>query len=124
MVPPAGISMVGSSVGSLELLAGSSGLGDPFFPNGGNGGYVVAHYDLKLAYDPGTDVLDGNVVVTATACALLGVGGAGAGASTAGVCCWIILDLAECKLVRAAPIHKQHNNIRAWHCGDHVVGTG
>src|SRR5688572_2801170 len=46
---------------------GSSGLGDPFFPNGGNGGYDVANYDLKLAYDPGTDVLDGNVVVTATA---------------------------------------------------------
>jgi aminopeptidase N len=46
---------------------GSSGLGDPFFPNGGNGGYDVANYDLKLAYDPATDVLDGKAVVTAKA---------------------------------------------------------
>ena len=46
---------------------GSSGLGDPFFPYGGNGGYDVAHYDLKLAYDPATDVLDGSATITATA---------------------------------------------------------
>ena len=32
-----------------------AGLGDPFFPNAGNGGYDVANYNLKLAYDPGTD---------------------------------------------------------------------
>jgi len=52
---------------AVQFTPGSSGLGDPFFPNGGNGGYDVGHYDLKLAYDPATDVLDGRVVVTATA---------------------------------------------------------
>jgi len=33
---------------------GSPGLGDPFFPLAGNGGYDVAHYGLRLGYDPAT----------------------------------------------------------------------
>lgn len=56
----------GAAAGA-DFTPGSSGLGDPFFPNGGNGGYDVANYDLKLAYDPATDVLDGKAVVTAKA---------------------------------------------------------
>ncbi len=52
---------------AADFTPGSSGLGDPFFPNGGNGGYDVANYDLKLAYEPATDVLDGKAVVTAKA---------------------------------------------------------
>src|SRR5688500_9702940 len=31
---------------------GSSGLGDPFFPKSGNGGYDVTSYDIELRYDP------------------------------------------------------------------------
>ena len=38
---------------------GASGIGDPYFPKDGNGGYDVSHYGLELAYDPTTDVLDG-----------------------------------------------------------------
>ena len=52
---------------AADFTPGSAGLGDPFFPNGGNGGYDVANYDLKLAYDPATDVLDGKATVTARA---------------------------------------------------------
>ncbi|MEO5574924.1 MAG: M1 family metallopeptidase [Gaiellaceae bacterium] len=58
---------VTASAAAAEFTPGSSGLGDPYFPNGGNGGYDVAHYDLELSYDPATDVLDGNAVVTARA---------------------------------------------------------
>jgi aminopeptidase N len=47
--------------------AGAPGLGDPFFPLGGNGGYDVRHYALQLAYDPGTTVLDGTAVILAAA---------------------------------------------------------
>ena len=36
---------------------GASGIGDLYFPFDGNGGYDVKHYDLGLAYDPSTDVL-------------------------------------------------------------------
>jgi aminopeptidase N len=46
---------------------GAPGLGDPFFPLAGNGGYDVGHYSLQLAYDPGTTVLDGTATITATA---------------------------------------------------------
>src|SRR5215213_5362750 len=53
--------------GAADFTPGSSGAGDPFFPNAGNGGYDVANYDLALAYDPATDLLDGNAVVTAKA---------------------------------------------------------
>ncbi|HEY1278328.1 MAG TPA: M1 family metallopeptidase [Acidimicrobiales bacterium] len=46
---------------------GSPGLGDPFFPNAGNGGYDVTHYDLALTYEPSTNQLTGTAVITATA---------------------------------------------------------
>jgi aminopeptidase N len=46
---------------------GSPGLGDPFFPNAGNGGYDVRHYGLEIAYDPATRRLDGTTVITARA---------------------------------------------------------
>ena len=47
--------------------AGAPGLGDPFFPLAGNGGYDVGHYTLQLAYDPGTTVLNGIAKISATA---------------------------------------------------------
>ncbi len=46
---------------------GAPGLGDPFFPLAGNGGYDVGHYSLRLAYEPSTLVLDGSATITATA---------------------------------------------------------
>lgn len=39
--------------------AGAPGLGDPFFPLAGNGGYDVEDYDLRLAYEPATRRLEG-----------------------------------------------------------------
>jgi hypothetical protein len=59
--------LTAGAAGAADFTPGASGLGDPFFPNGGNGGYDVASYDLKLAYDPATDVLDGKATVTAKA---------------------------------------------------------
>ena len=46
---------------------GAPGVGDPYFPLDGNGGYDVAHYDLALAYDPGSDELTGVATITAKA---------------------------------------------------------
>src|SRR5262245_51026466 len=46
---------------------GSPGLGDPFFPLAGNGGYDVSHYGLDLSYEPGTNQLSGTATITATA---------------------------------------------------------
>ena len=46
---------------------GSSGVGDPYFPKAGNGGYDVSHYGLTLAYDPDGERLTGKAVITARA---------------------------------------------------------
>ncbi|MFJ6982676.1 MULTISPECIES: M1 family metallopeptidase [unclassified Streptomyces] len=46
---------------------GTRGVGDPYFPLAGNGGYHVGHYDLTLRYDPARKHLDGKAVLTARA---------------------------------------------------------
>ncbi|MGY2065527.1 M1 family metallopeptidase [Blastococcus sp. SYSU DS0619] len=46
---------------------GAPGIGDPYFPLDGNGGYDVLHYDLDIRYDPATDVLHGVATITARA---------------------------------------------------------
>jgi aminopeptidase N len=46
---------------------GAAGVGDPYFPLEGNGGYDVRHYDLSFSYDPATDRLDGTMVIRARA---------------------------------------------------------
>lgn len=46
---------------------GSPGLGDPYFPLAGNGGYDVAHYNLTVDYDPGSDELEGVARIRAEA---------------------------------------------------------
>ena len=46
---------------------GSAGLGDPFFPFAGNGGYDVSNYSLALDYTRAGNRLQGSAVITATA---------------------------------------------------------
>jgi len=46
---------------------GAPGIGDPYFPTDGNGGYDVRHYDLRIAYDPDTDRLRGHATIRARA---------------------------------------------------------
>src|SRR5215211_3956455 len=50
-----------------RFTPGAPGLGDPFFPLAGNGGYDVAHYGLRLRYDPATRHLDGRATIRAVA---------------------------------------------------------
>src|SRR5215204_4660649 len=65
LVIASALAAAGPAVASAEI--GAPGVGDPFFPLGGNGGYDVDRYDLRLAYDPATRVLDGRARITATA---------------------------------------------------------
>ncbi len=46
---------------------GAPGVGDPYFPLDGNGGYEVADYALELDYEPATDALTGTATVRARA---------------------------------------------------------
>lgn len=47
--------------------AGSAGIGDPYFPKYGNGGYRVAHYDVDVTYRPRNQRLTGTTVIRARA---------------------------------------------------------
>jgi aminopeptidase N len=49
------------------FLPGADGLGDPFFPQGGNGGYDVQHYGLALDYEPSANHLAGTATISAKA---------------------------------------------------------
>lgn len=46
---------------------GSAGIGDPYFPLDGNGGYDVSHYDLAFKFDPKTGKIDSVATITAVA---------------------------------------------------------
>ncbi|WP_306440697.1 M1 family metallopeptidase, partial [Actinomadura fibrosa] len=46
---------------------GAPGGGDPYFPEEGNGGYDVRHYDLALDYDPASNALAATARITARA---------------------------------------------------------
>jgi aminopeptidase N len=53
--------------GHGKFQPGAPGVGDPYFPLEGNGGYDTQHYDLTFSYDPATDRLEGLAVITAKA---------------------------------------------------------
>ncbi|MFD7071481.1 M1 family metallopeptidase [Streptomyces sp. NPDC059913] len=53
--------------GGVEGRPGAAGVGDPFFPRLGNGGYDVTHYDLALDVDPAAHRLRGTATLTARA---------------------------------------------------------
>ena len=63
------VSSVGmaSAAPPVKPTPGAAGIGDPYFPDDGNGGYDVQHYDLDLSYEPSTDVLSGTATIAATA---------------------------------------------------------
>lgn len=42
-----------------DPLVGAPGLGDPYYPDDGNGGYHVDHYAIAIDYDPPSRRLDG-----------------------------------------------------------------
>ena len=46
---------------------GAAGIGDPYYPRAGNGGYDVEHYGLDLRYEPRTNRLSGTATITARA---------------------------------------------------------
>ncbi|MEU2031536.1 M1 family metallopeptidase [Nocardia amamiensis] len=52
---------------SADPLVGAPGLGDPYYPLDGNGGYDVRHYRVGIDYDPPSRLLTGSTTVFATA---------------------------------------------------------
>lgn len=63
-----GVAAPGGTAGP-RYVAGAPGTGDTYFPNSGNGGYDVQHYDLALRYTPPAAApapLEGTLQGTAT----------------------------------------------------------
>ena len=48
---------------AADFSPGAPGIGDPYYPAYGNGGYDVSHYDLRLKYQPATDELEGTATL-------------------------------------------------------------
>ena len=56
-----------SDAGRRSFEPGADGVGDPYYPRDGNGGYRVAHYDLHIGFEPTTDRLTGKAGIRAKA---------------------------------------------------------
>ena len=70
---PPSSAAAGSAPGSTPAAAsgpapdgaiGSTGIGDPYYPDSGNGGYQVDNYNISVTYDPASDALSGSTIVT------------------------------------------------------------
>ncbi|UQU68163.1 M1 family metallopeptidase [Couchioplanes caeruleus] len=62
------LTLAGTAVPAAAAPApGGAGLGDEYFPDYGNGGYDVSHYDIRLRYYPDQDRLTGTTTILATA---------------------------------------------------------
>lgn len=64
-VATAGPSTPSSTPAEVDGATGAAGIGDPYYPEAGNGGYDVAGYDVAIDYDPATNHLRGRTTVTA-----------------------------------------------------------
>ena len=64
-----GLLLPGSSAAATggRFLPGAPGTGEPYFPDMGNGGYDVGHYDLALSYQPASKTLTGTARIVARA---------------------------------------------------------
>jgi aminopeptidase N len=65
--PAAAPSSAAPAAAPAEFKPGADGIGDPYFPKSGNGGYDVGGYDLNLTYEPSAGRLRGTATITATA---------------------------------------------------------
>ncbi|HEU5038883.1 MAG TPA: M1 family metallopeptidase [Nocardioides sp.] len=55
----------GAAAARTADSTGSSGIGDPYYADYGNGGYDVDHYDIRVSYRPRTDRLAGTTRIRA-----------------------------------------------------------
>ncbi|MEZ4708571.1 MAG: M1 family metallopeptidase [Caldilineaceae bacterium] len=58
---------IGASAGAQNEAAGAAGVGDPLFPQSGNGGYDVQHYALALTWDEASGAIEGVANIAAVA---------------------------------------------------------
>ena len=62
-----GVALASDQVEPPPFMPGAAGVGDPYYPLDGNGGYDVKHYLLDVIYEPSTDMLTGIATIRARA---------------------------------------------------------
>jgi|GEM_PF-208174 len=67
LVMATGVASASDDGGPGGFQPGAPGVGDPYYPLDGNGGYEVEHYLLDVSYNPETDVLEGEATIQALA---------------------------------------------------------
>ncbi|GIJ26443.1 metallopeptidase [Micromonospora qiuiae] len=67
LVVPSPAGAAPGNPGAPRFSPGAPSVGDPYFPDQGNGGYDVQHYDLDFSYDPETRFMDATATITARA---------------------------------------------------------
>ncbi|PZG15644.1 metallopeptidase [Micromonospora craterilacus] len=67
LVAPNAASAAPGNPGAPRFSPGAPSIGDPYFPDQGNGGYDVQHYDLNFSYDPATRFMNATATITALA---------------------------------------------------------
>ncbi|WP_069162165.1 M1 family metallopeptidase [Nocardia altamirensis] len=63
----AGAIVATAAPAAADPFTGASGLGDPYYPEDGNGGYDAGHYDVTLDYDPPSHRLTATTRIDAVA---------------------------------------------------------
>ncbi|WP_040803565.1 M1 family metallopeptidase [Nocardia concava] len=63
----AGANAAPAQADSNDPFTGAPGVGDPYYPMDGNGGYDAGHYDVTISYDPPTHKLTGSTRIDAVA---------------------------------------------------------
>ncbi len=58
---------ISPGVAASPSVLGAEGIGDPYFPTYGNGGYSASHYDINDTFTPASGVLSGTTIITARA---------------------------------------------------------
>ena len=63
----AAVLVTGTAAGHVKFVKGSAGLGDPYFPKAGNGGYDARHYAIEFRYKPKSNFIRARTKILATA---------------------------------------------------------
>ena len=63
----AAVLVTGTAAGHAKFVKGSAGLGDPYFPKAGNGGYDARHYGIEFRYKPKSNFIRARTKILATA---------------------------------------------------------
>src|SRR5688572_12006211 len=64
------LTIINLMFGTLVIFAqtpGDAGVGDPYFPQLGNGGYEAQHYTINLSFEVEANTLEGTVRIDAVA---------------------------------------------------------